>query len=387
MGLAKYATMIVWATVVLATSVNAQPMPNRFRQLDRDGDGRVTWAEAGNARWFARLDRHSDGAITVDELRGRGAAVSDQDESAEIRAELSSKVVAHRDIRYAETADVAANLQSLDVYTAEGGKTGEATAPKPVVIMIHGGGWRTGDKSNLSMTQYKVPHFVGNGYVYVSINYRLSARPGDPKHPAHVQDCAKAIAWVHDNIDRYGGDPDRIFLMGHSAGAHLAALVSTDQRRLEAERKRLSIIKGTVCLDTAAYDIPRYIKELDGGRGMQRLYGNAFGTSEAAWKDASPRYHVAADKGIPPILFFHTGRRMAGEQLSKELVEALRKAGTPAQAVHAADKDHAGINRCVGQPGDPYTEVIMQFLANPHRAGTLALGSAAKRPAAENVGQ
>lgn len=140
MGLAKYATMIVWATVVLATSVNAQPMPNRFRQLDRDGDGRVTWAEAGNARWFARLDRHSDGAITVDELRGRGAAVSDQDESAEIRAELSSKVVAHRDIRYAETADVAANLQSLDVYTAEGGKTGEATAPKPVVIMIHGGG-------------------------------------------------------------------------------------------------------------------------------------------------------------------------------------------------------------------------------------------------------
>ena len=389
MGFANHATIIVWATVILTISANAQSLRDRFRQLDRDGDGRVTRAEAGNARWFARLDRNSDGAITVDELRGLGAAANEQDENggAEIRAELNSKVVAHRDARYAETEGVVANLQSLDIYTAKGGKTGEATAPKPVVIMIHGGGWRTGDKANLGMTQYKVPHFVGNGYVYVSINYRLSVRPEDPKHPAHVQDCAKAIAWVHANIDKYGGDPDRIFLMGHSAGAHLAALVSTDHRRLEAAGKKLSIIKGTVCLDTAAYDIPRYIKELGGRRGMQRLYENAFGSSEAAWKDASPRYHVAADKGIPPILFFHTGRRMAGKQLSKELVEALRKAGTPAQAVHAADKDHAGINRCVGQPGDPYTEVIMQFLANPHRAGTLALGSAAKQPAAENVGQ
>lgn len=292
------------------------------------------------------------------------------------------EVVAHRDIRYAQTEGVAANLQSLDIYTARAAGRGEQAEPKPVMIMIHGGGWRNGDKANLPMVQYKAPHFVGSGYVYISINYRLSARPGDPQHPAHVRDCAKAIAWVHDNIDKYGGDPERIFVMGHSAGAHLAALVSTDRRRLGAEGKKLGIIKGTVCLDSAAYDIPRYVNVLGGGRGMRRLYENAFGTAEAAWKDASPRHHVAADQGIPPILFFHTGRRMAGEQLSNELVEALRKAGAPAQAVHAVDKDHAGINRCVGQPSDPYTAVIMEFLANPHRAGTLAFRSETQQPAA-----
>ena len=282
-------------------------------------------------------------------------------------------MIAQRDVRYAKTEGVQAGLQSLDIYTAKPVQGDKAGKPRPVIIMIHGGGWRNGDKTNGSMVQHKVPHFVGSGYVYVSINYRLSASADGPKHPAHVQDCAKVIAWVHDHIADYSGDPDGIFLMGHSAGAHLAALVSTDHRRLEAEGKNLGIIKGTVCLDTAAYDIPRYINEVGGSDGMKRLYENAFGSSEAAWKDASPRHHVAANEEIPPILFFHTGRRMAGGQLSEELVEALVKAGTPSQAIHAADKDHAGINRCIGQPDDPYTRVIMEFLADPSKAGKLVL--------------
>jgi len=104
---------------------------------------------------------------------------------------------------------------------------------------------------------------------------------------------------------------------------------------------------------------------------MRRLYENAFGETEEAWRDASPRHHVAPRKGIPPMLFFHTGRRMEGERLSKDLTEALREAGTPAQTIHAADKDHAGINTCIGQPGDPYTRLIMAFLENPQDANEL----------------
>ena len=301
---------------------------------------------------FGRRDRNHDGVLTVAKV----------------------EFVVKRDIRYAHTEGVAANLQSLDVYTAKGA---DPSGPRPVMIMIHGGGWRKGDKAGLGMTRYKVPHFVGNGYVYVSINYRLSDELNAPKHPAHVQDCAKAIAWVHDHIAKFGGDPDRLFVMGHSAGAHLAALVSTDHRRLAAEGKDLRIIKGTLCLDTAAYDIPRYINELGGGPAMRQLYANAFGTTEASWEDASPRHHVASGKGTPPILFFHTGKRMAGERLSNELVEAMVKAGTPAQAIHAVDKDHAGINHCIGEPGDPYTKVIMEFLASPTLAGKLKLGPSA----------
>lgn len=291
----------------------------------------------------------------------------------------SGEATAHRDIRYARTENVAAKWQRLDIYTPRPETGGGIEALKPVVIMIHGGGWRIGDKASVGMTQHKVQHFVDNGYIYVSINYRLTAKADDPKHPAHVQDCAKAISWLHDHIARYGGDPERLFVMGHSAGAHLAALVSTDQRRLEAEGKDLSVIKGTICLDTAAYDIPRYVNELDCGPRLRRLYENAFGNTESAWKDASPRHHVAADKHIPPMLFFHTGRRLAGEKLSGELVNALRQAVTPAQSIHAADRDHASMNRCIGQQGDPYTSVIMEFLAHPGRAGKLVVPTASSR--------
>ena len=87
--------------------------------------------------------------------------------------------------------------------------------------------------------RYKPTLFTQAGYCFVSINYRLSPRPAsnDPariKFPVHEQDVASAIAWVHDHIKDYGGDPTRIALAGHSAGAQLAALVSTDPKYLQA---------------------------------------------------------------------------------------------------------------------------------------------------------
>ena len=269
------------------------------------------------------------------------------------------RVGVFRNLPYARVDGVDPRLLSLDIYTS-----GQAMAARPVVVMIHGGGWRSGDKARRPMTQPKAPHFVGHGFVYVSINYRLSKTANGAKHPAHVEDVAKALAWLHDHVGEHGGDPDRLFVMGHSSGAHLAALVSTDHRRLEAEGKDLSIIKGTICLDTAGYDIPRYINELAATPRARRAYEHAFGATEDVWRDASPRHHVAPDKDIPPMLLFHTGQRKQVKQLSNEMAAALRDAGTPARAIHAADKDHAGINRCIGEPGDPYTKIIMAFLGN-----------------------
>ena len=185
------------------------------------------------------------------------------------------------------------------------------------------------------------------------------------KHPDHVLDVAAALAWVHDHVGRFGGDADRLFVMGHSAGAHLAALVACDERRLASFGKKLEILKGVICLDTAAYDIPRLMDGLQAGPRLRRLYEAAFGKEESAWRDASPRHHVAKGKGIPPMLLFHTGRRLAGATLSKEMVEALRAEKVPALAVHAKDRDHAGMNRCIGMEGDPYTRLVMRFLAEP----------------------
>ena len=148
-----------------------------------------------------------------------------------------------RDVPYAAPGGDP-KLNSLDIYAPEG-KT-----KCPVVVFIHGGGWQIGDKR--SGAQAKGKGFPEQGYVFVSINYRLAPKV---KHPVLAQDVAKAIAYVHANIGKYGGDPDRIFVMGHSAGAHLAALVSTDDRYLNAEGLTLKTLRGTILLDGGSYDM------------------------------------------------------------------------------------------------------------------------------------
>jgi acetyl esterase/lipase len=248
------------------------------------------------------------------------------------------------------------------------------------MVMVHGGGWRRGDKAARAMVQQKAPFFVGAGYVYVSINYRLSP---DVQHPAHVRDVAAGLAWLHENVQKHGGDPDRLFLMGHSAGAHLAALVATDERYLHAAGRDLAIIKKVVLLDSAAYDIPRYVDELGAGPVMRRMYSAAFGDDQEAWRDASPRTHVAPGKGIPPFLVFHTGSRLAAETLSRELADALIEAGTSAQVMHAADKDHGSLNADIGREGDWVTQLIMQFLEKGLPVGG---EGAAAQPAADTAG-
>jgi len=276
-------------------------------------------------------------------------------EPTESQTELlaSNAIVEHLDIPYDQIRGVAPNLLSLDIYAPA------ASTDCPVVVMIHGGGWHEGDKANRAVVEAKSRHFVGAGCVFVSANYRLSPAV---RHPEHVKDIAKALAWIHDHIADHGGDPNRMYVMGHSAGAHLAALVATDDHYLAALGKDLRILKGVILLDSAAYDIPRFINELGGARAMRETYENAFGTDEEIWRDASPQAHVKPGKHIPPFLIFHTGARLAGATLSKDLAESLRKAGTPAWAIHARDKDHRAISLDIGRPDDWVTNLIMKFL-------------------------
>jgi acetyl esterase/lipase len=267
-----------------------------------------------------------------------------------------------RDIRYAEIEGVDPNLLSLDLYLP---KKDSAATKRPVMIMIHGGGWRRGDKASPPILGAKLRHFVGKGYIYASINYRLSPEtPNEDgiQHPIHAQDCAKAVAWIHNHIAGYGGDPGRLHLMGHSAGGHLAGIVGTNDRFLKAEGKDLSILKSNVLLDPAAIDIPRYI-ELNERRKMTPLYELAFGEDEANWRDASPQHHVAPGKHIPPTLVFYAGDRMNLDQLAPALAMALNKAGSPSQAVDTVSFDHGQINSYIGMIDEPMTKLIMRLHA------------------------
>jgi acetyl esterase/lipase len=227
------------------------------------------------------------------------------------------------------------------------------------MAFIHGGGWEFGDKANMPHGRDKAAAFTPRGFVFASLNYRLSPAV---KHPAHVQDVAAAIAWLHENAATIGGDPDRIYVMGHSAGAHLAALVATDERRLGAHDLPLGTIKGVIPLDGAGYDLtieaPKVIKQRF---LLGKWYREAFGTDPKGWADASPSTHVKPGKGIAPFLLVHTARSEAATQ-SRALAEKLRKAGVSAETLLSPKQSHAEVNRQFGKPGDMVTARVMEAL-------------------------
>ncbi len=257
-------------------------------------------------------------------------------------------------IQYAKRENSDANLTSLDIYAPKNAKNA------PVMIMIHGGGWQNGDKLNRGLITNKISFFNTNGVIFVSINYRLSPAV---KHPAHIEDVAEAVAWVSDNIKKYGGDKDKIFVMGHSAGAHLAALVATDERRLIAHKKDLSVIKGVILLDGAGYDIPTQMKGLEFFGGMlNTMYENAFTLDENVQKDASPIFQIKPKTKIPPFLIFTAGGRIASVNQSKKLAEALKKVDVKVEVIDDPAKNHMTLNNTFGLPDEMITKKSKEFL-------------------------
>ena len=250
----------------------------------------------------------------------------------------------HRDLPYAVTKNM---RQTLDVYAPTEGKG------HPVVFWIHGGGWEAGNKTDV---QAKPQAFVNRGFVFVSTGYRLlpEVRIGQM-----AGDVAKALRWVHDHAQEYGGDPDRIFVMGHSAGAQLAALVCTDHRYLKAEGLSPSILKGCVPVDGDTYDVPMQIATV--AERTAAIYRQKFGAAESQ-KELSPVTHVARGKDIPPFLILHVADHPETKGQSQRLAKALKEAGVSARAFPAAGKNHGSINSDLGTPGDEPTNVVFEFL-------------------------
>lgn len=377
--LARSALALLALLTLSPASATAQDrLTELFRRLDRNRDGKVSVAEArSQVETVRRADKDGDGAATLEELRaffraGGRAARQPKAEAAPFDQ--------HLDIRYATRPGVDAKLTSLDIYTP---KTAAGARPtRRVIVMVHGGGWRNGDKGNASVIGSKRDLYVGRGELFVSVNYRLSPAV---RHPAHVQDVAAALAWLHDNIARYGGDPAQLHLMGHSAGGHLAGLVATDPRYLKAHDKPLSILRSVVLLDPAALDLPGYIADVRkrGRQGMHALYTNAFGPEGPAWADASPSRHVGP--GRPPMLIFYAGDRMELHTYGPRLARALTQAGAPSQAVDTVTLDHGQINSLIGAPGDAMTSLVLRLQSGedasrfPTRLGSEPAGQAGSR--------
>jgi acetyl esterase/lipase len=268
---------------------------------------------------------------------------------------LASPVLAiepkvHRDLAYTEPKN---ERQTLDVYAPSEGKN------HPVVLWIHGGGWRAGDKANV---QKKPQAFVDRGYVFVSTNYRFVPQVTVKEMTG---DIARAIRWVHHHARDYGGDPNAIIIAGHSAGAHLAALVCTDDRYLKAEGLSLALIKGCVPVDVSVYDIPRRLK--DSSAVPPATFKQVFGEKEELHRDLSPVTHVARGKNIPAFLILHVADRPETRAQSHGLADKLKDAGVSAQVIAAEGTTHGTINANLGLPNDRPTQALFEFLKKATR--------------------
>ena len=236
------------------------------------------------------------------------------------------------------------------------------------MFWIHGGGWQVGDKSDVGL---KPKVLTERGFVFVSTNYRLLP---EVEMGELIGDVAKALGWVHRNIADYGGDPARIFVGGHSAGAQIAALLCTDDRYLKEERVSFDVLKACVPVDGDTYDIPKIImtaehrQALYGGKMYTFGHRQKFGNDPEKHVDFSAVTHVAKGKGIPPfLLLFFPGNPDTRAQAGI-LEAALEAAEVPVKAYGKQDSNHSRLNDELGMPGDPATEEFYKFL-DPLAAG------------------
>jgi arylformamidase len=258
-----------------------------------------------------------------------------------------------RNVPYAEPAN---ERQMLDIYAPEKAKN------LPVIFWIHGGGWQGGDKSAVHL---KPKAFVDKGYVFVSTNYRLLP---SVDMETIVRDVAKSFRWVNDHIAEYGGDPKRVIVTGHSAGAQLAALICTDERYLKAEGLSLVTIKGCIPVDGDTYDVPMMI---EAGAANRKAKGEPdpkfghyekFGSDPVKHRDFSAVNHIARDKGISPFLILYVADHPDTTAQAKRLGAVLNEAGIPAKLSGAKDSEHSKINQNLGLADDRSTKAMFEFV-------------------------
>ncbi len=250
-------------------------------------------------------------------------------------------------------ADLGSASPSLDIYAPAD------LSNAPVMVYVHGGAWVAGNKRAVHA---KPAHFNGLGMVFVSVDYRLvpTVRVED-----QLQDIDRALGWIASNIGRFGGNSREIWLMGHSAGAHLvtqATLAPGPQTRALIDAGAL---RGVIANDTRAYDIPRIAKSAPGGT-LPKLYARVFGPDPGRWTSLSPIYRITPGQTIPDFLVLHSGQGNAAQRagFARDFAAALARNGVRVTLFDGRKYSHRQINTGIGTARD-ITSAIDGFLARP----------------------
>jgi len=257
----------------------------------------------------------------------------------------------------------------------------------PVVVLVHGGAWIIGDNRCCGLYSSVGQFLASQGIGAILPNYRLS--PG-VTHPAHVEDIAQAVAWAKKHIVEYGGRPDQIFLVGHSAGGHLVTLLATDDRYLIAQGLTTDDIRGVVAVSGVYHLPPGPVHGTLGGSSAQafhvdevipvrgtspvpkraawptmsldlNLYGMAFGDDPRVREDASPLNHV--HPRLPPFLLINADNELptlAG--MTEEFQRALLAAGCDVRVMRIPDRNHSSVMFHAVSSDDPVAVGILSFI-------------------------
>jgi acetyl esterase/lipase len=330
-------------------SDNRPPSPDpiaapteRFRLWDRNQDGKLSRDELpeGARANFDRVDTNGDGFISPEEDRrvgqlppGPGAQAKGQG----LMPRIPDTVRVVLDIPYAATENP---RQRLDLYLP---KAPASQKPLPLVAFIHGGAFRAGDKRT---GWPMIARLVTSGeYAGASIGYRLS---GEVTWPAQIHDCKAAIRWLRANAKKYNIDPDRIGVIGTSAGGHLVAMLGTSGNVAELEgtlgENRETSSRVACVVDEFG---PTDFLALYGGHNMSpdnpeaQLIGAPLGAEPDDARSASPITFVSADD--PPILVIHGTKDPAvAFNQSERFVAALKKAAVNVTFVPVEGAGHGG---------------------------------------------
>lgn len=252
-------------------------------------------------------------------------------------ASMAAGTQVERDIAYGSVP-----AQKLDLYRPARADNA------PILFLVHGGGWWRGDKASPGVVDNKVEHWIPKGYILASVNYR-TVPDADPL--AQAGDIAGAVAYVQDHARSWGGDPARMVLMGHSAGAHLVVLLAAAPQI--AARKGVKPWLGTIALDSAAYDVTEIMRA-----PHLELYDRAFGIDKQLWKEASPALRLEAAPA--PVLLVCSTRRTDACPPANAFAAKVRSLHGRALVV-PVDMKHGEINRLLGTRGK-FTDEVDDFL-------------------------
>jgi arylformamidase len=240
-------------------------------------------------------------------------------------------------------------LQSLDLYVKK------SATKQPVVLYIHGGYWAFGDKEEV---QHKPAFFTANDFAFISMNYRLR---WDYTLYDQLEDVASAIRWIHTHSDSHNLDAQRITLMGHGAGGHLASLVTTNPAYLAMANLGVNDVKAVVTIDTFSFDIPRVMAEL-GSFLQRRQHEVIFGNDKDVWRAASPISHLKTDSATPQFALIYPADNLATTLQTQGFARDLVTLGNTAIMIPGPGEAGSTLDADLGKQGDPTTRALLTFL-------------------------